>query len=192
MPTTPPPSPGPHARGSVIHGFREAARELWGEGALALVGERLPMATRIATLDAMVLPFEWVAIEHVICWHDALWTGPMHADEAVLAQFIARSIELGFGRFKSAFFASITADRLVERAQELWRYQHTHGDVTVTMDRTTSTVVLRDHPYVTHPASRRVTAESFRYIVAKAGGGDVRAAWGVSEKALVVQLSWRA
>jgi hypothetical protein len=192
MPTTPPPSTAPHARGSVIHGFREAARDLWGEAGLGLVAERMPLATRLATLDTMVLPFEWVPVEHAIAWHDALWAGPIGADEGVLAQFIARSIELGFGRFKSAFFASITAERLIDRAQELWRYQHTHGEVTVTLERTTGTVVLRDHPYVGHAVSRRLTAESFRHMVARAGGNEVRAAWGVSERSLVVQLSWRA
>ena len=155
MPTSPPPSTGPCARGSVIHGFRAAALDLWGDGALRLVAERLPLETRVATLDALVLPFEWVPVQHVVAWHDALWGGPARADERELARFIARSIELGFGRFKSAFFAGVTPERLVDRAQELWRYQHTHGEVTVSVEGTTGTVVLKEHPYVSHAASRR-------------------------------------
>jgi hypothetical protein len=192
MSTSPPPAGGPSARGSVIHGFREAARELWGEGALGLVAERLPLATRVATLDHMVLPFEWLPLEHAIAWHDAVWSGPARAEEAELSRFIARSIDLGFGRFKSAFFANVTPARLVERAQELWRYQHTHGEVSVVIDGTTGTVVLRDHPYVGHATSRRVTAETYRHIVTLGGGRDVKTAWGVSGVTLVVQLSWRA
>ena len=192
MPTQPPPSGGPFARGSVIHGFRAAAVELWGEGGLALVGERLPLATRMATLDAMVLPFEWVPLEHAVAWHDAVWAGPARADEGELSRFIARSIDLGFGRFKSAFFSNVTPERLVDHAQDLWRYQHTHGEVSVAIDGTTGTVVLRDHPYVGHAASRRVTAETYRHIVTMTGGRDVRTAWGVSGVTLVVQLSWRA
>jgi hypothetical protein len=187
-----PPGSGVSGRGSIIHGFREAAVDLWGEKALAHVGERLPMATRVATLDEMVLPFAWLPIEHVVHWHDAVWSGPARADEGELARFISRSIDLGLGRFKSAFFSGVTPDRLIERAQQLWRYQHSHGDVTVAVDGTTGTVTLRDHPYVNHATSRRVTAESYRHIVGMAGGKDVRAAWGVSGTALVVQLSWRA
>jgi hypothetical protein len=192
MSSLPPPSGGPSARGSVIHGFRAAALDLWGEGALGLVGERLPLATRVATLDQMVLPFEWLPLEHVVAWHDAVWSGPARADEGQLARFIGRSIDLGFGRFKSAFFSGVTPERLVDRAQELWRYQHSQGEVTVAIDGTTGTVMLRDHPYVGHAASRRVTAESYRHIVTLAGGRDVKTAWGVSGATLVVQLSWRA
>jgi hypothetical protein len=180
------------ARGSVIHGFRAAALELWGDGALGLVGERLPMATRVATLDTLVLPFEWFPLEHAVAWHDAVWSGPARADEGELSHFIARSIDLGFGRFKSAFFASVTPERLVDRAQELWRYQHTHGEVSVAIDGTTGTVVLKDHPYVGHATSRRVTAETYRHLVTLAGGRDVKTAYGVSGMNLVVQLSWRA
>lgn len=192
MQSSPPPGMGPAARGSVIHGFREAALELWGAGALGLVGERLPLATRVATLDHIVLPFEWVAVAHAIAWHDAVWAGPARADEAELTRFISRSIDLGFGRFKSAFFASVTPERLVDRAQELWRYQHTHGELTLSIDGTSGVVTLRDHPYVAHASSRRVTAETYRHIVTLAGGRDVKTAWGVSGASLVVQLSWRA
>jgi hypothetical protein len=194
MSTTSPPPPGgePHARGSVLHGFRAATVDLWGQEGLDLVATRLPMASRVATIDQIVLPFEWIPLEHVVAWHDALWAGPVGADEQELARFVGRSIELGFGRFKSAFFAGITAERLVGRSQELWRYQHTHGEVTVAIDGSTGTVVLSNHPYVDHPSSRRVTAESYRYIVAMTGVQDVTAAWGAGSGSLVVQLSWRA
>jgi hypothetical protein len=155
------------------------------------------MATRMATLDTLVLPFEWVPIEHVIEWHDAIWSGPVRADERELARVVARAIELGFGRFKSAFFAGITPERLVERAQELWRWQHTHGEVTISVEGTSAAVMLKGHPYVDHPSSRRVTAESYRHIVSMTGVRDVRAAWGAVGStggfaSLLVQLSWRA
>ncbi len=198
MPTVPPSSGEPHARGSVIHGFRAALVDLWGEEALASLAARLPLETRVATIDDMVLPFEWVPLEHVIAWHDALWTGPCAVDEHALARLVGRSIELGFGRFKSAFFTNVTPDRLVARAPELWRWQHTHGELSAVVDGESGVVTLKDHPYVEEPTSRRITAESYRYIVTMAGGHDVRAAWGdrltgPSSRAreLVVQLSWR-
>ncbi len=195
MQTTPPPSSDPYARGTVIHGFRAAVVDLGGDAALARLAERLPLATRVATIESIVLPFEWVAIEHVIAWHDALWIGAADADEQKLARLIGRSIELGLGRFKSAFFHGVTPERLVGRAQELWRWQHTHGEVTATIEGNGGTVVLRDHPYAGSAASRRVTAESYRHIVTMAGGRDVRAAWGDrtegGRSVLVVQLSWR-
>jgi hypothetical protein len=215
MQTTPPPSADPHARGTVLHGFRAAVVDVWGDAALQLVAERLPLATRVATIDALVLPFEWVAIGHVMAWHEAIWTGPARADERELSHLVARSIELGFGRFRSAFFVGITPERLVERSQELWRWQHTHGEVSVSVEGSSATVVLRDHPYVDHPTSRRVTAESYRQIVMMAlgAGQDVRAAWGNNvtgvlgggvgapplkpgtappRSSMTVQLSWRA
>ena len=197
MPTQPPPSGEPYARGSVIHGFREAMLDIGGEAALAEVAHRLPLETRLETIDRIVLPFEWVAIDHAIAWHEALWTGPLGADEGKLARFVSRSIELGFGRFKSAFFSGITPARLFERSKELWRWQHTHGDVSVAVDGPAAVVTLRDHPYVGVPTSRRVTAESFRHLVTVALAQDkalrgraVKAAWGTSGAALVVQLSW--
>jgi hypothetical protein len=208
MPTNPPPSGDPYARGSVIHGFRAAVLDLGGEDALRQVADRLPVTTRLATIDQIVLPFEWVPIEHAVAWHDAIWSGPARSDERELGRLVSRSIELGFGRFKSAFFSGITPDRLVERAPELWRWQHTHGELSATVDGGTGVVVLRDHPYVEHPASRRVTAESYRHIVTMVGGRDVRVAWAdrwgeahpahptaprstLARHSLVVQLSWR-
>jgi hypothetical protein len=120
-------------------------------------------------------------------------------DEGELARFVARSIELGLGRVKSAFFAGITPGKLVERAPELWRWQHTHGELSASMDGQTGMVTLADHPYVESAASRRLTAESYRHIVTMAGARDVRAAWSAVPRghgsavlhALVVRLSWR-
>lgn len=200
MSSLPPPSPEPHARGSVIHGFREAIVDLWGEAGLAAMASRLPIDTRVATVDALVMPFEWVPIDHVIAWHDAMWAEPCAGDEEALARLVARSIELGFRKFKAAFFAGITPDRLLTRAPELWRWQHTHGQLSASYEGNAGIVVLRDHPYVDYPSSRRVTAESFRHIVSFAGARDARAAWGERAersygrpvvRELVVQLFWR-
>ncbi len=86
------------------------------------------------------------------------------------------------------------------RAPELWRWQHTHGELAAVVDADGAggVVTLKDHPYVEHPTSRRVTAESYRCIVTLAGGRDVRVAWGdrltgplSRARELVVQLSWR-
>jgi hypothetical protein len=191
MPTSPPPSGEPFARGSVIHGFRAAALEIWGEDGLRDVADRLPVDARVATIDRTVLPIEWVLIRHVVAWHEALWDGPIRRDEQQLALLVARSIDLGFGRVKSAFFSGITADRLRDRAPELWRWQHTHGVLTVEMEAARAIVTLRGHPYVENAASRRVTAESYRAILALAGAREVRAAWGTEDSSLVVHLSWR-
>lgn len=198
-PNSAPPPPGvPLARGSVLHGFRAALLDLHGEGALEVLAAALPIATRVATVETMVLPFEWVVLDHVVAWHEALWAGPCRSDEVALAKLVSRSIELGFGKFKSAFFAGVTPERLVNRAPELWRWQHSHGDLSVTVEGATGVVLLRDHPYVDHATSRRVTAESYRQIVLLAGATDVRAAWGDRPstgtsrgRELVVQLSWR-
>ena len=183
----------------MIHGFRAALVDLWGDPGLARLATLLPLPTRAATVDALVLPFEWLPLEHVVAWHEALWAGPCAGDEHELARLVARSMELGLGRFKSAFFTGITAERLVARAPELWRWQHTHGELSVAAsDASSATVLLRDHPYVDQPTSRRVTAEAYRCIVALTGARDVRAAWGDRAvwsrgraRELVVQLAWK-
>jgi len=182
----------------VIHGFRAALVDLWGQEALVALAGKLPLGTRVATVDALVLPFEWVPLQHVVAWHDAMWAGPCAGDEHALARLVGRSIELGFGRFKSAFFTNVTPERLVSRAPELWRWQHTHGELSAYMDGDTAVVILKDHPYVDEPTSKRVTAESYRYIITLAGARDVRVAWGdrltgpqSRARELVVQLSWR-
>jgi hypothetical protein len=104
MPTSPPPSGDPFARGSVIHGFRTAVVEICGEEGLREIADRVPVEARVATIEKVVLPIEWVLIRHVIAWHEALWDGPARRDEAKLARLVSRSIDLGFGRVKSAFF----------------------------------------------------------------------------------------
>ncbi len=212
MQTTPPPTGDPYARGSVVHGFREAVVDLWGDEGLRRLADLLPVEARAATLDSIVLPFEWVPIAHVVAWHEALWNGLACGDERELAKLVARAIELGLGRFKSAFFAGITPERLVERAPELWRWQHTHGELSVHVQGASGVVTLRGHPYVDHPACRRVTAESYRHIVSmvlhtavspthnnlvppratSAASANVTASWSAPSKdSLVVRLSWR-
>ena len=181
MPTTPPPSGEPHARGSVIHGFRAASRT-WGEEALVATGGA--SAARDARRDhrrPACCPSSGSRSQHVIAWHDALWNGPCAATSRSSRASSAAPSSLGFGRFKSAFFHALTPDRLVARAPELWRWQHTHGELTARVEGGSGTVVtLKDHPYVDNPVSRRVTAESYRHIVDMAGARDVHAAWGVS------------
>jgi len=172
MQTTPPPNGEPHARGSVLHGFRAAVVDLWGEEGLRDLADRLPADVRAATFDAIVLPFEWVPVAHTIAWHEALAAGPARGDDRELARAVGRAIDLGFGRFKSAFFSGVTPERLVERAPELWRWQHTHGQLSAHAETATGLVTLQGHPYVDHPVSRRVTAESFRHIVTIVLGPD--------------------
>ena len=191
MPTLPPPSGEPYARGSVLHGFRAALLETGGEAGVREVADRLAVETRLATVDKLILPIEWVAVRHIIAWHEAMWQGPISLDENLLARLVARSVDLGLGRFKSAFFIGLTPDKLRDRAPELWRWQHTHGKLTTEVEGARGIVTLRDHPYVEHAASRRVTAESCRAILALAGAREVRAAWGTEDGALVVHLSWR-
>jgi hypothetical protein len=158
--------------------------DLKGEEEFARLAARLPLETRTVTVDALLLPFEWVPIAHVIAWHEALWNGPCAADEKELARLVGRSIGLGLGRFKSAFFYSVTADRLVARAHELWRWQHTHGEVTARIEGGSAVLTLKGHPYVDSAVSRRITAESYRQIVTIAGGRDVRIAWGLTGEGL--------
>jgi hypothetical protein len=191
MPTSPPPSGQPYARGSVLHGFRTGVADVFGEDGLRRLADGLPLDTRLETFDRVVTPLDWVAVAHVMAWHEALWDAAAGRDEGNLERVVARSIEHGVGRMKSAFFSGVTPDRLRDHGPELWRWQHTHGELTTDVENGRGVVTLRAHPYVHNAASRRVTAESYRAILTLAGARDVRVAWGLEAGALVVHLTWR-
>jgi len=191
----------PLSRGIGLHGFRMAALDLWGERGLRAIAERLPESTRAETLDAIVLPVSWYPVRHTLAWDDAAYDGPCARDDAAFRAFLDRAIDLGFGRMRRFFVRLQSAERLVARAPEMWRYQHTHGTLVVAPKlaeprggasrQVGATLTLRDHPFARHPLARRATAEVYRYIAAMTGRTSCRETHGAEgPDVLVVRLSW--
>lgn len=183
--------PEPMARGNVLHGFREAARNLWGERGLDEIGQLLPRDAREGTLGRgeILLPLSWFPVRWVMAWHEAIWRGPARGDEIAIARLVARSVDLGIGRIKRLLFAMASRDTFIARAPGLWRHQHTHGLLEVETTPSGAVVTLRDHPYCTNAVSRLVTTESYRYVGALASKGRaVSASHQLHAGALVVRL----
>lgn len=188
---TPAPATEPMSRGIGLHGFRAAVTDIWGERGLRVVAERLPEDARAATLDEIVLPVSWYPVRHTIAWDEAVWEGLAARDDAAFFAFIDRSIDLGFGRMRRFFIRLQSPEKIIARSPEMWRYQHTHGTLSVAPRSGGATITLRDHPFVRSALVSRATAEVFRHIASMTGRPSVRETHGAEgPDALVVRLTW--
>ena len=189
----PPVSNEPLARGIILHTFREAAIQTWGEASLLKIAEQLPDDARVATFDVIPAVLEWQPERYAMAWYEAAWAGPCRGDERAFAAFVDKSVDLSFGRVRRAMLAFITPVGLLHKASELWRHDHTHGTLAGELHETLprqATCVLRDHPYVATNAPRRAAAEAFRHIVSLARVKNVRETHSVEGRALTVRLVW--
>ena len=191
MESRPPPG-APMTRGMGMHGTRAAALEMWGADGLRAIGARLPAATRVATLDEILLPVSWYPTQYSIDWLEAIWDGPAGRVDATLCAFVDRSIELGFGRMRRFFLRLASAELMIGRAPQQWRDMHTHGTLTATLlGRDGSMVIVRNHPYTKTALSRRVLAEAYRHLLTLSGRREARETHGVEgPDALYVRLTW--
>lgn len=82
---------------------------------------------------------------------------------------------------------------LARRAPELWRRDHSHGDVEVTvLDAVRLRLRLSDHPWVRDPVMRRFQARSFRYILSLTRVRDLGTVESTDAGgALVMTATWR-
>jgi hypothetical protein len=181
----------PRARGILIRGFADAARDLWGEEGLRKTTVRLPADVHAATVDRMVIAVEWVPESYVVAWHNAVLAGPCARDAEELRRWIRHATDLSFGRIRRLFLRIATPDLLMRKAAELWRHDHTTGELVTSRRGATAHAVLRDHPYVRDPVASLVIAEVFRHILALSRLEDVHETHKREGESLVVRLSWR-
>jgi hypothetical protein len=180
----------PFARGNVLHGFRAAAHELWGDEGLRVIGEHLSSEARAVSLESIVLAVSWYPVRFASAWHEAVWEGPARRDDAALCKFVARAVDLGIGRIRKVLFGFATPDMLFAKAPSIWRDQHTHGTLSAVREGKSKTIfTLRDHPYTKLPISRRFTAESYRYI-GSLTGIRCKETHKLEGDALVVRVEW--
>jgi hypothetical protein len=193
-----PPATVPRVRGTVIHGYRMAALELWGEDGLRRIAEDLPPATRQRTVDELLVTVDRVPVRDVMEWQQAIWQGPAERREESFHRFIDRSVDHGFGRIRRAFLKLATPAQVAAKAPAMWAHQHTHGRLDVALRTGTNGVVygavvtLRDSPLLESAVSRRAVVEGWRYIATLARVKGVRATHQMDGDALVARLSWGA
>jgi hypothetical protein len=186
------PAEQPRARGSVALGMKSAAIELWGKDALTSIAESMSSESRLAMFDELLLPISWVPESSVIEFWRVAWDGPLAESTTATQKYVEKAVQHGWGRFRKVFVSLMTPTLLANRAQQLWRHDHTHGELTATMSGNTGLVRLADHAYVDSPVACRFMAASFHVIVAMSNARDVTSSYDVHDRrALRVKLAWR-
>ena len=181
----------PCARGTIFVGFKHAVEAIWGKQGLDTVAAALPSDVRVQTLETVVVNTQWLPEAFVLSWYEALWTGPCERRRDRFALALDRMMDLGFGRVRRVFLAMAQPSTIFERAPAFWRYDHTHGFLSVAAGNTMARVCLRAHPYTENSLSCMAIAEIYRYCVALCRVRNVTSSHYRDEAgSLVVRLRW--
>lgn len=179
------------ARGTILVGFREATLKLWGRAGLESVALLLPAEVRAQTIDSVVLNVGWFPETFVLAWYEALWSGPCAGRREPFIAVLNRMMDFGFGRVRKSLLALANPSAIVIKAGALWRYDHTHGDLTVEAGDGGARVRLEHHPYTDNPLSCLAIAEIYRYCVALCRAREVSEMhYREPTGALVVRVRW--
>jgi hypothetical protein len=180
----------PLAAQRVFVASRAAAVDLYGDGGLREIAERLPPAARGALVDSAILTEPWLPERFVIAWQEAVYGGPAHTSDDEFRRYIDKVVDAGFGRVRRLLVNLVTPATLCTRAAELWHDEHTHGEISAAPTGNLVVIRLRNHPYVTRPIARQVMAESLRYAASLTRAKHVVQAHRVDGDALEVRLTW--
>jgi hypothetical protein len=171
-------------------GFRAAFREMWGESGYESLCSDLPADVQERTAGMRPLP-DWIPLDDLIAWHQAVWNGPARRDEKIMTEHIHATVDQGFGRVKRLLLSISTPHSLAPRVVALWREEYSTGRLESSLLEARSIhLKLSDHPYVDSQLMRFVIAEVFRYVVSLTQAKEVSAVHAVRESALVVVLRW--
>jgi hypothetical protein len=182
----------PCVRRPTFVAMRTAAVELWGPGALRLLGERMPERARRETVKPTAIVPEWLPEIHLMAWYEAAWEGPCARRESEYFRFIDRTMDHGFGRVRKALLLVATPPMLGAKAGPLWRHDHTHG--TLQAENTGArelTLTLSDNMQTTTEVSRLAIVEVYRYACTLTRYKEARAAYSMHGNQLVVRIQWR-
>lgn len=180
----------PRVRGSTLLGFIEAARRLDGPG-LALLRANLAPDLSQRLLGDLVLATSWSPESDLVDLCEAVLRGPMRGVPARYAEYLDRSVDLGWGRVQRALVGFATPKMLAERAARLWRREHSHGDLVAVVEGRRAILRLRDHPYADTPFARALIAELLRHIVSLTRVGPVRQTHALQgPREVRIELEW--
>jgi hypothetical protein len=165
--------------------------ELWGEFGWREVASALAPEVRATLLDGPVSPVGWVPERHMMALGEAVFAGPAGANEDAYRQLVTKMIDHGFGRIRRFVLQLAPPEALLSRAPDLWRHDHTHGELTVVHRPGEATARLRDHDHVQTALSRLTAAEAFRSALARTRAENVTVQHGLDTTgALEVVLRW--
>jgi hypothetical protein len=165
---------------------------LWGTSAWQEIVDRLPAETRDAlVVDGLVVAVGWVPERHLVKLAQAVHDGPAQGSPDAYREFVGQVIALGFGRVRRLLVQFAPPSAVLKRAPELWRHDHTHGDLSV-VEREGGSIVHVNHEILTStPLSCATCAEMFRAITAITRARNVTETHFLERPGrLRVELSW--
>lgn len=184
------PAEVPQARGTLVAGALAAVRAMWEEEGIARLGGLLEPEVRHALLDAIVLPVGWYPEPYFESLCHAVWNGLAARDDALFQSFIHGSIDSVWGRVHRVLMGLATPGLLARRAPELWRHDHSHGELSVELRDRSGTIRIARYPYIRADLMAHAQAESLRYILSHARVREVRVSHVLQDDVLSVKLDW--
>jgi hypothetical protein len=150
-------------------------RELWGEPGWAELRAHLPQEASRVLCERIVLPVAWYPETYFESCCDVVWRRLAREDDATFYRFVHRSVDSGWTIFHRALMRLATPQRLARRAPDLWRHDHSHGELLVDLRESSGTICIRDCPYARDSIVRHGQVEALRYILSHARVRAVRA-----------------
>lgn len=182
----------PLARRTIFSAFRRAAVDIWGDEGLREIGAGMSEEARLRCVDAVVIGEEMLPERFVLEWYECAWAGPAARNRVSYHRFLDRMMDHGFGRVRKVLLGIATPLMLARKASDLWRHDHTHGELTVRDPKERSfQLILRDHPYVESPLARSSIAEIYRYAMSLTRASRVTSRHALEdERTLAVTVEW--
>lgn len=182
----------PCARRTIFAGFRYAASDVFGRDALQQVAELMSDEARRRCIDVAVIDEEMLPERFVLEWYEAAWEGLAERDRDLYNRFLTRMMDHGFGRVRKLLLGMATPVMLAQKASQLWRHDHSHGELTChTTGERSLQLQLRDHVYVDTPLARSSIAEIYRYVGSLSRRKNVTSKHFLKdERILAVNIEW--
>jgi hypothetical protein len=178
----------PSALGGRVVDTREATRDVFGDAGLERVLASLtPEAHAVFT---GVAP-KWVPELVYLAWTRGVWEEPAAHNSAMLARWVDRLTDRGFGTARRMLMSLASPWVIVRRAGALWRGEHSHGELTIVPHAgKAARFELRDHPFVDDELGATAISEAFRYILFRCRASWVTESHKRDGDALLVELRW--
>ena len=182
----------PSARATQLLAFRSAAVTLWGMAGWQTVVDRLPEDARESLAPSRLLvAVGWVPERHLVTLAQAVFDGPAHGSEEAYREFVHGVIARGFGRIRRVLVQFASPATVLKRAPELWRHDHTHGELEVEI-LPSGAVATLTHPVIpSTPLSCTTATEMFRAVLCLTRARNVRAEHSLTRRdRLRVSFQW--
>jgi hypothetical protein len=150
-------------------------------------------AAAVHIFDRPIVADAWMPEHYVTDWFEAAFGGPAQSNAAAFRTFLDRMMDHGFGRVRSFFLSMVTPQMLIQKAPDLWRHDHSCGELIVqTIAERHCVVLLRNHVYTKTALSRLAIAEIYRYALALSRAAGVEETHRLDDDGqLNVRISWR-